>query len=76
MLRGLSARGADLLYHGDFDWGGVRIATTLRRSVPWRPWRYNAAHYRAAVVRVAGAPGPGWLTRGDSVGPGPGRHSG
>nr|WP_241672280.1 DUF2399 domain-containing protein [Streptomyces sp. IB2014 016-6] len=34
----------------------MRIATALRRSVPWRPWRYNAAHYRAAVVRVAGAP--------------------
>ncbi|WTK92773.1 TIGR02679 family protein [Streptomyces sp. NBC_01508] len=57
LLRGLSAQGADLLYHGDFDWGGVRIATALRRSVPWRPWRYTAAHYRAAVVTVAEAPG-------------------
>ncbi|MET7712981.1 TIGR02679 family protein [Streptomyces sp. NPDC005407] len=56
LLRGLSAQGAGLLYHGDFDWGGVRIATALRRSVPWRPWRYTAAHYWAAAARVAEAP--------------------
>jgi uncharacterized protein (TIGR02679 family) len=55
LLRGLSAQGAELLYHGDFDWGGVRIATALLRSVPWRPWRYTAAHYRAAVAGVAEA---------------------
>ncbi|MFF3248834.1 TIGR02679 family protein [Streptomyces sp. NPDC002870] len=56
LLRGLSAQGAGLLYHGDFDWGGVRIAAALRRGVPWRPWRYTAAHYRAAAARVAEAP--------------------
>ncbi|WP_405998007.1 TIGR02679 family protein [Streptomyces sp. NBC_00829] len=56
LLRGLSAQGAGLLYHGDFDWGGVRIATVLRRSVPWLPWRYTAAHYRAAVAGAAEAP--------------------
>lgn len=55
LLRGLSAQGAGLLYHGDFDWGGVRIATALRRSVPWLPWRYTAAHYRAAAARVGEA---------------------
>lgn len=56
LLRGLSAEGAVLLYHGDFDWGGVRIATALRRSVPWRPWRYTTPHYRAAVAKAAEAP--------------------
>ncbi|MFE4371911.1 TIGR02679 family protein [Streptomyces sp. NPDC056835] len=56
LLRDLSARGAGLLLHGDFDWGGVRIATALRRGVPWRPWRYTAAHYREAVTGVAEAP--------------------
>lgn len=56
LLRGLSAQGAGLLYHGDFDWGGVRIATALGRSVPWRPWRYTAAHYREAAARVTEAP--------------------
>ncbi|MFC5959544.1 TIGR02679 family protein [Streptomyces pratens] len=56
LLRGLSAQGAGLLYHGDFDWGGVRIAAALGRSVPWQPWRYTAAHYRAATARAAEAP--------------------
>ncbi|WP_309074855.1 TIGR02679 family protein [Streptomyces sp. NWU339] len=56
LLRDLSARGAGLLYHGDFDWGGVRIAAALAGNVPWRPWRYEAVHYRAAVVALAEAP--------------------
>ncbi|MFF2848442.1 TIGR02679 family protein [Streptomyces sp. NPDC058001] len=55
LLRAVCAQGADLLYHGDFDWGGVRIATALRRSVPWRPWRYTAAHYRAALLKLTDA---------------------
>ncbi|MER6111812.1 TIGR02679 family protein [Streptomyces hirsutus] len=56
LLRSLFAQGAGLLYHGDFDWGGVRIAVALGRSVPWQPWRYTAAHYRAAAARAAEAP--------------------
>ncbi|MGY3204582.1 TIGR02679 family protein [Streptomyces sp. TE5632] len=56
LLRDLSMRGAGLLYHGDFDWGGVRIAAALAGNVPWRPWRYEAVHYRAAVAAVAEAP--------------------
>ncbi|WP_086779126.1 DUF2399 domain-containing protein [Streptomyces griseus] len=43
-------RGRALIYHGDFDWGGLRIAIALLRRVPWRPWRYTAADYRAAVL--------------------------
>ncbi|MFD0819888.1 DUF2399 domain-containing protein, partial [Micromonospora zhanjiangensis] len=54
----LAAGGARLSYHGDFDWGGVRIANLLRSRVPWRPWRYDATAYRAAVVGAA----PGTLT--------------
>ncbi len=56
LLRDLSTQGACLLYHGDFDWGGARTAAALARSVPWRPWRYTAEHYRTAVVSVAEAP--------------------
>ncbi|MFD3758211.1 TIGR02679 family protein [Streptomyces sp. NPDC058622] len=48
-LRHLHEGGATLLYHGDFDWGGLRIASVLLRRVPWRPWRYTAADYRAAA---------------------------
>ncbi|MFK0281160.1 TIGR02679 family protein [Streptomyces sp. NPDC090499] len=53
LLRGLSARGAVLLHHADFDWGGVRIATALGRVAPWRPWRYEAADYQAAVTGMS-----------------------
>ncbi|MER6096688.1 TIGR02679 family protein [Streptomyces sp. NPDC001728] len=51
LLRGLRDHGAVLYYHGDFDWGGLRIAGVLHRRAPWRPWRYTAADYRAAVLR-------------------------
>ncbi|WHM35999.1 TIGR02679 family protein [Streptomyces sp. BPTC-684] len=50
LLRHLHEGGAALLYHGDFDWGGLRIASALLRRVPWRPWRYTAADYRAAAL--------------------------
>ncbi|MFJ4695957.1 DUF2399 domain-containing protein [Streptomyces sp. NPDC088766] len=56
LLRDLSTQGAGLLHHGDFDWGGVRIATALARNVPWRPWRYEAADHRAAVAAADRAP--------------------
>ncbi|GAA3377915.1 hypothetical protein GCM10020367_55470 [Streptomyces sannanensis] len=56
LLRHLHSHGATLLYHGDFDWGGLRIATTLLNRVPWRPWRYTAAHYRAAAAATPLAP--------------------
>ncbi|MFJ5034208.1 TIGR02679 family protein [Streptomyces sp. NPDC088560] len=50
LLRHLEAQGASLLYHGDFDWGGLRIATALLHRVPWTPWRYTATDYRAAAA--------------------------
>ncbi|WP_307130994.1 DUF2399 domain-containing protein [Streptomyces aurantiacus] len=53
LLRSLSARGTGILYHGDFDWGGMHIATALGRAVPWRPWRYEAADYEVAVAGVS-----------------------
>ncbi len=56
LLRGLHDHGATLYYHGDFDWGGLRIAGVLRRRVPWLPWRYTAADYRAAVFRCVQPP--------------------
>ncbi|MFJ2751022.1 TIGR02679 family protein [Streptomyces sp. NPDC087297] len=50
LLARLHDLGAAFWYHGDFDWGGLRIATTLSGHVPWRPWRYTADDYRAAVA--------------------------
>ncbi|MGI5399200.1 TIGR02679 family protein [Streptomyces sp. CA-135486] len=52
LLRHLHAHGAALRYHGDFDWGGLRIASALLRRVPWHPWRYMAADYRTAVAAI------------------------
>jgi uncharacterized protein (TIGR02679 family) len=45
----LAADGAEFVYHGDFDWGGVRIAGAVRHRVNWRPWRYDHVAYQAAV---------------------------
>jgi uncharacterized protein (TIGR02679 family) len=49
LLELLAVGGAEFGYHGDFDWGGVRIACTVRQRVNWRPWRYDHQAYEAAV---------------------------
>ncbi|MER7845137.1 TIGR02679 family protein [Kitasatospora sp. NPDC096077] len=48
LLKHYADAGWTFRYHGDFDWGGIRIATRLLTHVPWTPWRYTAADYRAA----------------------------
>lgn len=45
----LTSRGAECRYHGDFDWGGLRIAATVTRRVQWTPWRFSAESYLEAV---------------------------
>jgi uncharacterized protein (TIGR02679 family) len=50
LLELLAAGGAQFGYHGDFDWGGVRIAGAVYHRVSWRPWRYDHAAYEAAVA--------------------------
>jgi uncharacterized protein (TIGR02679 family) len=52
LLELLAAGGAEFWYHGDFDWGGVRIASAVRDRVNWRPWRYDHQAYEAAVPAV------------------------
>ncbi|MBZ4319791.1 TIGR02679 family protein [Streptomyces huiliensis] len=56
LLRRLHGGGTRILYHGDFDWGGFRIASVLLEHVPWRPWRYTATDYRALVAAVPRLP--------------------
>ncbi|MFE2304831.1 TIGR02679 family protein [Streptomyces sp. NPDC059411] len=56
LLRHLHQGGTTLHYHGDFDWGGLRIASALLRRVPWLPWRYTTADYRAAALTHPGGP--------------------
>ncbi|HEY3753588.1 MAG TPA: TIGR02679 family protein [Pseudonocardiaceae bacterium] len=54
LLDVLIADGAQLAYHGDFDWGGIRIGNALRERFAWRPWRFDTMAYRAAVASVGG----------------------
>lgn len=56
----LAAGGAEFRYHGDFDWGGIRIASAVRQRVAqsqsiWRPWRYDRDAYEAAATAMLAA---------------------
>jgi uncharacterized protein (TIGR02679 family) len=54
LLTLLDEAGAELAYHGDFDWGGIRIANALRERIVWQPWRFDATAYRTALTSVTG----------------------
>lgn len=51
LLRQLAPAG--LRYHGDFDWGGIRIANRLHGRFGFEPWRYRTAD----LERAADLPG-------------------
>jgi len=52
----LPAQGAMPVYHGDFDWGGVRIAADVMRLTGARPWRFGRSDYLAALAAGLGTP--------------------
>jgi uncharacterized protein (TIGR02679 family) len=57
LLTALHNAGAELAYHGDFDWPGTRIAASVLGRFPARPWRFRAADYLAAIAaRSSGLP--------------------
>ncbi|SCK29315.1 TIGR02679 family protein [Streptomyces sp. SceaMP-e96] len=56
LLTQLAHSGSPIAYHGDFDWGGVRIAAGVLRLPGATPWRYNAPAYLTAVGRGLGTP--------------------
>lgn len=56
LLTSLAGQGVRLRYHGDFDWGGVRIAVSVFRLIGDAPWRYDRASYLAAVGQGHGSP--------------------
>ena len=58
LLESLAAAGGRFLYHGDFDWGGLRIANALGRIVPWAPWRFTTHDYQARVAERGDDPLP------------------
>jgi len=49
LLAQLTNAGARFLYHGDFDWAGLRIANFIMRNWPAMPWRFGASDYQSAV---------------------------
>jgi uncharacterized protein (TIGR02679 family) len=54
LLRQLASAGATLRYHGDFDWGGLRIANVLFDRLPIHPWHFDTPSYRTAARRHPG----------------------
>lgn len=53
LLERLATAGADLRYHGDFDWPGITIANPLVADLGCRPWRFGATDYLASLGRLA-----------------------
>lgn len=49
LLAQLAGAGADLRYHGDFDWAGLTIANRMIRSFGARPWQLRSGDYEAAA---------------------------
>ena len=49
LLARLAAAGAQLAYHGDFDWGGLRIGNVVIGNLGARAWRFSAADYEATA---------------------------
>lgn len=48
-----------LAYHGDFDWGGIRIANQLFQEIGFTPWRFDTKNYLTAAGkrrRLSSAP--------------------
>lgn len=51
LLKRLIASGADVAYHGDFDWPGVAIAERVIRMGA-RPWRMHSTDYLDALAEL------------------------
>jgi uncharacterized protein (TIGR02679 family) len=49
ILKQLKESGADLRYHGDYDWPGISIANYVIAKYGAVPWHFSAADYIAAA---------------------------
>jgi uncharacterized protein (TIGR02679 family) len=52
LLKQLAVAGAQLRYHGDFDWPGLGIGNCVMRDYGAQPWRYSLQDYVAAVPAI------------------------
>ena len=64
LMTQLTKAGAQLLYHGDFDWPGLQIANHVMRVHGAQPWHFGAVDYETAVPS---APRPGHRLAGPPV---------
>ncbi|MET7636852.1 TIGR02679 family protein [Streptomyces sp. NPDC005078] len=51
LLERLTSGGADVAYHGDFDWPGIAIADRVMRTGA-RPWRMHTVDYLNALAEL------------------------
>jgi uncharacterized protein (TIGR02679 family) len=51
LLAQLHEAGAELRYHGDFDWAGIAIGNYVMRTFGAKPWRFRARDYAARSPR-------------------------
>jgi uncharacterized protein (TIGR02679 family) len=57
LLRQLVERGANLFYHGDFDWPGIAIANFVMRTYGAKPWRFRTEDFQPQIgFPLAGEP--------------------
>lgn len=63
LLRAARGAGCTFRYHGDFDWGGLRIANHVMGMVGATPWRLSTADYLGvkALTQVELPPAPNGL---------------
>ncbi|MGC2032223.1 MAG: TIGR02679 family protein, partial [Steroidobacteraceae bacterium] len=50
LLAQLAAGGAQLRYHGDFDWAGLVIGNFVMRAFGAKPWRFGTPDYLSATA--------------------------
>lgn len=53
LLLQLAAAGAQLRYHGDFDWPGITIGNVMMAQFHAQPWCFGAHDYRMAIDQAA-----------------------
>jgi uncharacterized protein (TIGR02679 family) len=52
LLMQLRKAGAELAYHGDFDWPGITIANGIMRRFAAKPWHFDETVYRLAATEA------------------------
>lgn len=56
LLDQLVAAGAQLHYHGDFDWAGLAIGNHVMRTWNAAPWHFGATDYASALAHAPARP--------------------